>query len=218
MTARRLASLAGTVAVTVIAAVASYAHMRDLALSAGQSPLLAALLPMSVDGMMLVATVALGDGRRSKWSAWAAFLVGVAASLAANVMAAGPDPVARVVSAWPAVALLLTVEVLARSGRSTPTVEAVAATVQAVTVTPPDTAPALAMATTPPVAEAVKDTAARRRPAVAGTAGVAGGTAARVAALVADRPDVTAAEVAETVTCSPRTARRHLAAIRTATT
>lgn len=68
--------------------------------------------------MILVATLALGDGRRSKVSAWVAFLVGVAASLAANVLAAEPDATARVVSAWPAVALLLTVEVLPRSGRT----------------------------------------------------------------------------------------------------
>lgn len=43
--ARCLASLAGTVAVTVIAAVGSYDHMRTVALDAGQSPLLSALLP-----------------------------------------------------------------------------------------------------------------------------------------------------------------------------
>lgn len=119
MNARRVASLAGTVAVTVIAAVGSYDHMRELALRAGQTPLLATLLPLSVDGMILVATLALNDGRRSRWSAWLAFLVGVAASLAANVLVAEPNAVSRVVSAWPAVALLLTVEVLARSGRAT---------------------------------------------------------------------------------------------------
>ncbi|MET7749936.1 DUF2637 domain-containing protein [Micromonospora sp. NPDC005367] len=124
MNGRRLASIAGTVAVTVIAAVGSYDHMRELALDAGQPAFLAALLPLSVDGMILVATLALGDGRRSRWSAWLAFLVGVAASLAANVLVAEPDAVSRVVSAWPAVALLLTVEVLARSGKGAAVVPA----------------------------------------------------------------------------------------------
>ncbi|WP_327009477.1 DUF2637 domain-containing protein [Dactylosporangium sp. NBC_01737] len=118
MNARRFASIAGTVAVTVIAAVGSYDHQRELALIAGQTPLLATLLPLSVDGMLLVATLALGDGRRSRWSAWLAFLIGVTASLAANVMVADPNPVARVVSAWPALALLLTVEILTRSGKA----------------------------------------------------------------------------------------------------
>jgi hypothetical protein len=116
--ARRFASIAGTVAVTGIAAVASYDHTRVLALRAGQPAVLAAFLPLSVDGMILVATLALGDGRRSRWSAWLAFLVGVAASLAANVMAAPPGAVARVVFAWPAVALLATVELMARGGRA----------------------------------------------------------------------------------------------------
>ncbi|MEU7171284.1 DUF2637 domain-containing protein [Micromonospora tulbaghiae] len=139
MTARRVASLAGTVAVTVIVAVASYDHMRELAEHAGQPPLLAALLPLSVDGMILVATLALGDGRRSRWSAWLAFVLGVAASLAANVIVAPPDTTARVVSAWPAVALLLTVEILARSGRAA---EAVAETVPAAEAVPVSPAPA----------------------------------------------------------------------------
>ncbi|MGY3516646.1 DUF2637 domain-containing protein [Micromonospora sp. PTRAS2] len=123
MNARRVASLVGAVAVTVVAAIGSYDHQRELALMAGQTPLLAALLPLSVDGLVLVGTVALGDGRRSRWSAWLAFLVGVAASLAANVTVAAPDVVSRLVSAWPAVALLLTVEVLARSGRPRTAVE-----------------------------------------------------------------------------------------------
>ncbi|MGV9762411.1 DUF2637 domain-containing protein [Micromonospora tulbaghiae] len=136
MNARRFASLAGTVAVTVIAAVASYDHMRTVALDAGQSAFLAALLPLSVDGMILVASLALGDGRRSRWSAWLAFLVGVAASLAANVLAAEDDAVSRVVSAWPAVALLLTVEVLARAGR-TPVATPAPAPVALAVATPP---------------------------------------------------------------------------------
>jgi len=45
------------------------------------SQLIAALLPISVDGMMVVATVALGDGRRHRWSAWLAFWTGVVASV-----------------------------------------------------------------------------------------------------------------------------------------
>ncbi|MET8832452.1 DUF2637 domain-containing protein [Micromonospora sp. NPDC004540] len=146
MNARRFASLAGTIAVTVIAAIASYDHMRTVALDAGQSPLLAALLPLSVDGMILVATLALGDGRRSKASAWAAFLTGVAASLAANVMAAAPDATARVVSAWPAVALLLTVEVLARAGRA-PVATPTPAPAARADVSPPVPAPSLVAST-----------------------------------------------------------------------
>jgi hypothetical protein len=91
--------------------------MRVLALRAGQPGVLAALEPLSVDGMILVATLALGDGRKHRGTAWLAFLVGVTASLSANVIVADHNWTSRAVSAWPAVALLLTVEVLARSGR-----------------------------------------------------------------------------------------------------
>ncbi len=117
MSVRRLASIASALLVAGIAALASYTHMRGLALRYGQDPLIATLLPVSVDGMMVVATVALGDGRRHRWSAWLAFWTGVAASVVANVLAAQPLLIARCISAWPAVAFLLVVEVITRGGR-----------------------------------------------------------------------------------------------------
>jgi hypothetical protein len=117
MTLRRVASLAGALVVAAIAALASYSHMRGLAMRYGQPELIADLLPVSVDGMMVVATVALGDGRRNRWSAWLAFWTGVAASVIANVLAAEPSGIARCISAWPAVAFLLVVEVITRDGR-----------------------------------------------------------------------------------------------------
>jgi hypothetical protein len=116
MTLRRVASLAGALVVAAIAALASYSHMRGLALRYGQPELIADLLPISVDGMMVVATVALGDGRRNRWSAWAAFWTGVVASVIANVLAAEPSAIARCISAWPAVAFLLVIEVITRGG------------------------------------------------------------------------------------------------------
>lgn len=117
MSARRVASIASALLVAAIAALASYTHMRGLALRYGQDALIATLLPISVDGMMVVATVALGDGRRYRWSAWLAFWTGVAASVVANVLAAQPSTIARCISAWPAVAFLLVVEVITRGGR-----------------------------------------------------------------------------------------------------
>jgi hypothetical protein len=118
MTVRRFASVGGALMVAAIAALASYAHMRTVALEYGQPTLIADLLPLSVDGMMAVATVALGDGRRSRWSAWLAFSIGVAASVLANVLAAEPSLVARCISAWPAIAFVLVVEVITRGGHN----------------------------------------------------------------------------------------------------
>jgi len=117
VTLRRFASLAGALVVAAIAALASYSHMRAVALQYGQPELIADLLPISVDGMMAVATVALGDGRRNRWSAWLAFWTGVAASVLANVLAAEPSVVARCISAWPAITFVLVVEVITRGGR-----------------------------------------------------------------------------------------------------
>jgi hypothetical protein len=51
-------------------------------------------------------------GRDVRWSARIAFVVGVAASVAANIAAAHPTVGARIVAAWPALAMLLVVEIL----------------------------------------------------------------------------------------------------------
>lgn len=118
MNLRRVASVGSALVVSGIAAYASYSHMRHLALEYGQDHAVAALLPLSVDGLMVVATVALGDGRRNRWSAWLAFWSGVLASVLANVLAAEPSTIARCISAWCAVAFLMTVEVITRGGRT----------------------------------------------------------------------------------------------------
>lgn len=125
-----------------IAALASYFHMHDVAQRAGEHPLIAHLIPGSVDGLMIVATLTVAAdrraGRSSRWSTWAAFLAGLGASLAANVLAARPDPIARCVAAWPALALLLVVEMLAAGRPADPvTVAAVADEPVAVAVAAP---------------------------------------------------------------------------------
>jgi hypothetical protein len=117
MNLRRLASTGGALVVAAIAALVWYSHMRSVAREYGQPELIAALLPISVDGMMAVATVALGDGRRHRFSAWLAFWIGVAASVLANVLAAEPSVIVWCISAWPAIAFVLVVEVITRGGR-----------------------------------------------------------------------------------------------------
>lgn len=122
MTPSRLLRNTSAGVVAAIAAAASYTHMRTLAAEHGQSAPIAAMVPISVDGLMVVATIAMHDdkqaGQRVRRSAWAAFIVGVLASVTANVLSAPDDLTARVISAWPAVALLLVVELLARGGRT----------------------------------------------------------------------------------------------------
>lgn len=121
MNGTRTARNISAAVVAGIAAWSSYRHMVHVALNVGEQPSIAWVLPLSVDGMLVVASIAMVDdrqaGRTVRWSARVAFATGVLASLAANVAAAAPNWGARVVAAWPALALLLTVELLSRSGR-----------------------------------------------------------------------------------------------------
>ncbi len=52
--------------------------------------------------------------RRVRWAVRGTLVLGVAASVAANVLHALPDPVAQIIAAWPPLALLLTVELISR--------------------------------------------------------------------------------------------------------
>ncbi|MFG3025436.1 DUF2637 domain-containing protein [Streptomyces sp. NPDC048254] len=105
-----------------VAAYASYIHQRSFAVQGGADRVSASLWPLSVDGLLLLPTLGLlkqesDVGRRAKWAVWAAFLLGIAVSLAANVaanVAAAPGLEWRsvLVAGRPPVALLLSVELL----------------------------------------------------------------------------------------------------------
>jgi hypothetical protein len=102
--------------VAAVAAYASYEHQRRFALAGGADATGARLWPLSVDGLVLLATDGLlrtdhRSGRRRRWALWAAFGFGIAVSLAANI-AAPPSLEWRqeLVAGWPPVALLLAVE------------------------------------------------------------------------------------------------------------
>jgi Protein of unknown function (DUF2637) len=106
---------ASVLAVATVAAVASYEHMRALAHLAGEG-WRSCLLPMSVDGLAVAASMTMLVRRRAGQRAgalpWFALLLGLGASLAANVAAADPTVVGRLVAAWPPVGLLLSYELL----------------------------------------------------------------------------------------------------------
>ena len=51
---------------------------------------------------------------RLRWGVRALFALGVAASVVANVLHAQPNPISRVLSSWPSIALLLTVDLVSR--------------------------------------------------------------------------------------------------------
>jgi hypothetical protein len=103
-----------------VAAYASYVHQREFALQGGADTVSASLWPLSVDGLLLLATVGLlkpfgAHTRRARGAARSAFLLGIAVSLVANVAAAPAlewKPV--LVAGWPPAAPLLSVELLVR--------------------------------------------------------------------------------------------------------
>jgi hypothetical protein len=56
---QRWAGLIGAAAVAIVAAIESYMHMRGLLLSWGETPFLATIGPLAVDGLMVLAGMAL---------------------------------------------------------------------------------------------------------------------------------------------------------------
>ncbi|GIJ49373.1 hypothetical protein Val02_62590 [Virgisporangium aliadipatigenens] len=57
---------------------------------------------------------AVAELRRVRWAIRAVLALGVLASTAANILHARPHPVSQAIAAWPPVALLLTIELIAR--------------------------------------------------------------------------------------------------------
>jgi len=73
-----------------------------------------ATAPRSSAGEDAQRAVPAGQLRRIRWAVRATLALGVAASVAANVLHARPHPVAQTIAAWPPLALLLTVELISR--------------------------------------------------------------------------------------------------------
>jgi hypothetical protein len=107
---------------TVIAGAVSYLHMHQLVAGHGQPGWVAALTPLSVDGMIVAASTALladsRSGGRGGLLPWALLVTGSVASLAANVAVAEPTATGRVIAAWPSFALIGSYELLMRQIRS----------------------------------------------------------------------------------------------------
>ena len=118
--ATRAVTVGAVLLVAAVAAIVSFAHMWTVADRAGEQ-WRAWLLPLSVDGLVVAASMALLTRRRTGLPggrlAWCALLGGVGASLAANIAAAEPTVTARVVAAWPALAFAVAFELLLQQRR-----------------------------------------------------------------------------------------------------
>ncbi|MFF4989777.1 DUF2637 domain-containing protein [Streptosporangium saharense] len=100
----------------VIAAVVSFRHMHELCLRHGEDHLAAVLIPVAVDGIIVVASMSIllanRYGSRGGALAWILLVVGSLASLGANIAVAEPGLIGRVIAAWPSVALIGSYELL----------------------------------------------------------------------------------------------------------
>lgn len=139
--ARRVGYTVGFLVVAGVAARVSYGHIRDVVLHVQQPSDVAHLLPLAVDGLMLIATLAMAEDKAQNrkprgWARWG-FWFGAAISTAANVQAvmivSGADPLAIAVGASAPTLLLWSIEIVARPGkpRAMAVVAAVSAAVDA---------------------------------------------------------------------------------------
>ena len=105
----------GTVA--AVAAVISYRHAYELVSTHGETGVTARLVPFTVDGLILAASMLILDANRrnrpvpplARWCLAAGILATIGANLAHGL---GHGPIGALVSAWPALALAGSFELL----------------------------------------------------------------------------------------------------------
>jgi hypothetical protein len=113
----RLTTALAVVAVAGVAAVISYQHAYELITSHGETGLTARLLPFTVDGLIWAASMVVLDASRRnqrvpRLAAWS-LGAGIVATVGANpAHGMGHGPVGALVSAWPALALVGSFELL----------------------------------------------------------------------------------------------------------
>ena len=112
----RFATATVVCAVAAFAAVVSYSHIYGLGRAHGQDGTAARLLPLSVDGLILAASLVLlheaRNGRNAPRLARFMLWLGIAATIGANIAyGTGYGLLGAVISAWPAVAFVGSVEI-----------------------------------------------------------------------------------------------------------
>jgi hypothetical protein len=113
----RFATALVVCAVAGFAAIVSYSHIYDLGRSHGQAGTAARLLPLSVDGLILAASLVLlheaRNGRAAPGLARLMLWLGIAATVGANIAyGSGFGLLGAAISAWPAVAFIGAVEIV----------------------------------------------------------------------------------------------------------
>lgn len=113
----RITTALAVATVAAVAAVISYRHAYELVSSHGESGLTARLVPFTVDGLILAASMLTLDASRrnhpvpplARWCLGAGIVATICANLAHGL---GHGPIGALVSAWPALALAGAFELL----------------------------------------------------------------------------------------------------------
>src|ERR1035437_741450 len=113
----RITTALAVATVATVAAVISYRHAYELVSTHGETGVTARLVPFTVDGLILAASMLILDANRrnrsvpplARWCLGAGILATVGANLAHGL---GHGPIGALVSAWPALALAGSFELL----------------------------------------------------------------------------------------------------------
>ena len=113
----RITTALAVATVAAVAAVISYRHAYELVSTHGESGLTARLLPFTVNGLILAASMLIFDASRrnqsapplARWCLGAGILATTSANLAHGL---GHGPIGALISAWPALALAGSFELL----------------------------------------------------------------------------------------------------------
>jgi Protein of unknown function (DUF2637) len=113
----RVTTALAVATVAAVAAVISYRHAYELVSTHGETGMTARLMPFTVDGLILAASMLILDANRrhqpspplARWCLGAGILATVGANLAHGL---GHGPIGALVSAWPALALAGSFELL----------------------------------------------------------------------------------------------------------
>lgn len=113
----RITTAVAVAAVAAVAAVISYRHAYELVSTHGETGLTARLVPFTVDGLIVAASMLILDANRrdravaalAHWCLGAGIVATICANLAHGL---GHGPIGALVSAWPALALAGSFELL----------------------------------------------------------------------------------------------------------